>query len=543
MQILKTDGDSGVGLLCTGRQCAVARRLPVALVCWMTSWLLGAALSSKALPEETESVPPGVQELQKAVIRAIERAEPSVVAVARVYVPPARVLGRPLDGFGGLVRSQDLNSPDFVPNEFGSGVALKAPDGNGELLILTNYHVVVHRGRGVSAGRADRILVRWSGSPYVTAKIVAADRRSDLAVLRPELSQAGTAAGRLKPAVLGDASALKKGQFVIVLGNPYALARDGSPSASWGLISNIRRFPAPTRSQSFPYAPFRDTFERLGLILQIDVRLPLGTSGGALLNLKGELIGLTTSLAALEGYDKTSGYAIPLTPSVRRIIESLMRGQEPEYGFLGIEPGDGRIDARIAAADPAFASTGILAVRVVRVLPNSPAARAGLATGDLILTVNGRPVHGKYDLMREVGLLEPNSIARLRVWRRLQQTLLTLPVKLGKWPLYDDRDVIVTQPRYALWRGLRVDYPTARRRFLLGPDTRYPDAVVVTRVEKTSPAERAGLHEGDFITHVDDVPVRTPRDFYDVVTRVMGPARLRLWPNREVTLTENDHEN
>ncbi|HID21560.1 MAG TPA: PDZ domain-containing protein, partial [Planctomycetaceae bacterium] len=332
-------------------------------------------------------------------------------------------------------------------------------------------------------------------------------------------------------------------QFVIALGNPYALARDGSPSACWGIISNIARFPAPARSESFPYVPYRDTLKRLGLILELDLRLPIGTSGGALLNLKGEWIGLTTSLAPLEGYEKTTGYAIPLTPSVWRIVESLMRGEEPEYGFLGIEPGDGRIDAAVATADPAFAATGSLAVRVVRVLPNSPAERAGLGAGDLILAVNGRPVHGKYDLMREVGLLEPNAIARLRVWRRWPQALLTLPVKLGKWPLYDDRDVIVTRHRYALWRGLRVDYPTARRRFLLGPDARYPDAVVVTGVAHASPAARAGVHEGDFITHVQDVPVRTPRDFYDVAARVIGPARLRLWPNRKVTLTESDNEN
>jgi len=324
---------------------------------------------SERTAEEAPAEPAWVS-LQRAVERAIERAEPSVVAVARVRRQAARALGAPLDSFWPAFQPPlDVNGPDFVPNEFGSGVVLRSDSDPPELLVLTNYHVVV-ASSPPGPGVEDHILVRWSRSPYVSAEIVAADRRSDLAVLRPKLKQASTAAARLKPATLADASQLRKGQFVVVLGNPYMIARDGSPSASLGIISNFSRFPAAPREDTFPYAPYRDTLAHLGLLLHVDTRLEVGTSGGALVNLKGELIGLTTSLAALEGYEKSAGFAIPLTPQVQRVIRSLMHGLEPEYGFLGIEPTDAQLD-QLAAQAVANLNLGPLAVRVGRVLTQS----------------------------------------------------------------------------------------------------------------------------------------------------------------------------
>ena len=125
--------------------------------------------------------------------------------------------------------------------------------------------------------------------------------------------------------------------MVLSLGNPYAIARDGSASVSWGMIGNISRRPAPVRQRDLG-PPEAKTIHQYGTLLQVDTRMELGTSGGALVDLRGKLVGITTSLAALEGYEKSVGFAIPIDSFSRRVIETLCRGYEVEYGFLGLTP-------------------------------------------------------------------------------------------------------------------------------------------------------------------------------------------------------------
>ena len=98
----------------------------------------------------------------------------------------------------------------------------------------------------------------------------------------------------------------------------------------------------------------------------------------------------------------------------------------------------------------------------------------------MIVAVNKRPIFGKLDLLREVGLLGPGGIAALTVWREADRRELTLHAELGKWPLSDENNLIATQPRFPEWRGLRVDYPTARAKYMNWPEQRYPSAVVIT---------------------------------------------------------------
>src|SRR5207253_7102267 len=134
----------------------------------------------------------------------------------------------------------------------------------------------------------------WIGRKPYRATVKAADPWFDLALLKVE------GAG-LKPISFGDGHSVKKGAFVIALGNPYAIARDGKPSASWGIISNLQRQAPPPRTATRA-SDGRETLHHYGTLIQTDARLELGTSGGALVNLKGEMIGLTTSLAALSGH-------------------------------------------------------------------------------------------------------------------------------------------------------------------------------------------------------------------------------------------------
>ncbi len=461
------------------------------------------------------------------LVKVIAAAEPSVVALGVLKRGAAGALR--VDGFGLEVvpRATDEFGPDFIPNEFGSGVIITAGNGNeanAERLVLTMFHLV--KGSPV-VGRdapADRLLrVRLPGRQICDAKIVAADPRSDLAVLRLEL--AGTKLNRedLKPFKLNEPTPPRKGQFVISLGNPYAIARDGSASASWGMISNISRFPAQVENDKPDSGPVRrdTTIHHLGTLLHVDTRLNLGGSGGALLNLKGDLIGLTTSLAALEGYEKSVGYAIPIDANMKRVIESLAKGLEVEYGFLGLQPDDCLL-APLRHLPPRITQPS--AARVLLVFADSPAGLAGVRRDDVILAVNRKPIFGKLDLLREVGLLGPAATAELTVWREADRRELTLHAELGKWPLSDEETLVVTQQRYPEWRGLRVDYPTARAKFMNWPEQRYPSAVVVTSVAPQSSAANVELQEGDFITQIDSQPVRTPEEFHAVVSKLDKPV-------------------
>ncbi len=505
-----------------------------ALIVLIASW--GAIGQAQPPAADSAAVLASVEDQ---LVKVIGTAESSVVALGILKRDASAVR---VDGFGLEIqpRPTDELSPEFFPSEFGSGVLITAgnsPEPSAERLVLTAYHLV--RG-GPIVGKdppADRTLrVRLPGRQICDAKILAADPRSDLAVLRLDLTGTKLTREDLKPFKLNEPVSPRKGQFVISLGNPYAIARDGSASASWGIISNISRFPAPANTDKTDLSPTRrDTsVHHLGTLLHIDTRLNLGGSGGALLNLRGELIGLTTSLAAIEGYEKSVGYAIPLDANMRRVIESLSRGLEVEYGFLGLQPDDffltqlRNLPSRVKQAS---------AARVMMSFTDSPASVAGVRRDDIILAVNRRPIFGKFDLLREIGLLGPGVFAELTIWREADRREFTLHAELGKWPLSDEEKLIATEHRHPEWRGLRVDYPTARYKYMNWPEQRYPSAVVVTSVAPQSSAANVELQEGDFITHVEQHPVHTPDEFHAVIRKLDKPNILvRTFDGRRLTL-------
>lgn len=473
-----------------------------------------------------------VAAIEDAFVNAIASAEKSVVSVARDRVQVERAIVHN-DAFG-RVRQRDLKpgieDPNYVPNEFGAGIVI---DPNG--LILTSYHLV--RGgpiEGRPDTRGDQILyVRLPDRRGFEARIFAADPRSDLAVLK--IPAAG-----LQPIRLGDASRSRKGQFVIALGNPYAIARDGSASASWGIIGNLyRQSPADTDTSDFEPKQSETTLQQLGVLIQVDTRLELGTSGGALLNLRGELIGVTTSLAAIAGYEKSAGFALPIDEATRRIIETLRQGKEVEYGFLGVElPQADVLAAEVAGELGPFAGRfGQLgAARIQTVFDNLPAKRFGLRGGDLVLRVGDRPIHGKADLRREIGLAAPGSKVSIKVWRAAERRDIDLVVEVGKWPVTDEEAIIASRPLRDPWRGLMYDYPTARSRFFKQINSRDPNnrgrhaGVMVVDVAADSAAAAADLHVEDLVTRVNGKAVLSPREFADAVQNETGPVTLEVLP-------------
>jgi serine protease Do len=440
--------------------------------------------------------------LENSLVSAVAGSEKSVVAIARVSkdLPDETLdLEFRLDPFGRRLIPRNVplpTDPDFIPNEYATGVVV-----GGEGLVLTTYHVL--------APQSDYYVTSANRRVY-EATVKAADPRSDLAILAIK-------AHDLVPVRLGDGASLRKGQIVLALGNPHAIARDGQPSAAMGIVANLARKTPPESSASIASA--KTTLHDYGTLIQVDAALGPGASGGALVDLSGNLVGLLTSLPAAPGYDRAYGYAIPVDATFRRIVDTLKQGREVEYGFLGIQPANLTRDEVLA---------GLRGARIDRVTPGpgSPAVAAGLKAGDIITYVGAIPILDADQFILEVGRVPVDTVTQitiLRAGRRRQ-----FDVRLGKYPVAG-RKIVTNRPE--AWRGLQVDYPTV----ILEPPYRrasdpvyFEDAVLVTEVQEDSPAWQAGLRPGMSITQVAGRRVRTPNEFRTTVAGRPGPVAVHL---------------
>jgi S1-C subfamily serine protease len=481
-------------------------------------------LSARSWGEEPSRLPDAVA-LEQAMEEAIARAEPSIACIivshSEKYAklsqgPDVNIPGK-LNGYNppptndrfnwqdpaqrgdDEIRQLNLSDPQLVPESFGSGVVID-PSG----LILTHYHVVRD---------ATKLFVRLPSGKGSYADIHAADWRSDLAVLK--LLDPPT---DLKAIRKGDGGKVRKGQFVLSLANPFAAGfRDGSPSASWGILSNIRRRPPGPAVEEERIK----TLSHYGILLQLDARLNLGCSGGALIDLQGELIGLTTAQAAIVGGETPGGFAVPLDASMWRIVEKLRRGEEIEYGFLGVS-----FDPPSADANH---SDGVL---INYVLPNSPAANAEkpLRPQDRIIAINGIRVRDTEDLFLVVGTQLAGSEVSVQFVRALEEAPQTTTVTLAKLRV-PGKSIVSSRPEAPA--GLRVDWASVQER-QLGFDNRIPDGVVIREVVPGSPADRAKLRLEKLITRVNDRWVKTPAEFYDAMKKSLAATgSVTVWINSE----------
>ncbi|MHB0955243.1 MAG: trypsin-like peptidase domain-containing protein [Pirellulaceae bacterium] len=497
------------------------------LIGWAAACLLAAFL---LVPRSGRGQEPSAVDaaaaLQEVLVSAIERAGKSVVAIARVRkeergARSADDMRNPLQfeaspfGF-----SPDANptSPDFVPNEFASGVVL---DREGH--ILTNYHVLGNPEQNDYFVWAQRRPFQVA-SVEVPQEVKAGDPWTDLAVLKISASD-------LEPMPLGDASKLRKGMLVIALGNPYGIARDGEVSASWGIVSNLRRATAPNPQNSALGAE-RSRLDQYGTLIQTDARLDLGTSGGALVNLQGEMIGLTTSLAATVGYEQAGGFAIPVDEAFHKAVETLRQGRLPAFGFLGVQPD------HLPLADR---QAGRFGARVLRVIPGTPAAKAGLQPDDVITHVNHERVFDKNSLFRELSQLPADETVNVTFERRemprQQPKTLTATAVLSKKYVASSQ-VPYAQVQDPPWRGMLVEYPSALPPQLSTQGLQAVDpegCVAIAQVERDSPAWEAGLRRGEYISHVGTQRVSTPREFYAAVAQQPGKVRLQITAGRRET--------
>ncbi len=354
-----------------------------------------------------------------------------------------------------------FNLPDIpVEREFraaGSGVIVDAVKG----YVLTNYHVVKN---------ADKVIVALKDGRKFKARILGTDPDTDIAVLQIPAKQ-------LTALPLGNSDELKVGDFVVAVGNPFGLGQ----TVTSGIISALGR-------SGLGIEGYED-------FIQTDASINPGNSGGALVNLKGELIGINTAIVAPSGGNVGIGFAIPINMA-RAVMEQIIKRGKVERGFLGVSIQNMAPD--VAKAMGIHASRGAI---VARVEPGSPADRAGLRAGDIIVSLNHKPVKNAADLRNRVGLTPPGSKVTLDIIR--DGSRLTLSATLG------------SRAKAAIKAG-EIDPRLAGAVFVAVrrglPLFRSIEGVGVQSVQQGSPAWRAGLRKGDIITMVNRKRVRTPQE-------------------------------
>ncbi len=482
-----------------------------------TGWVAVVCLlvGPPALDAQPIAPPPAVEAMQQALVDVIAAREKSVVAIGMFRTNQDPFGDNPFGGPLGRDRGQ-TPSLDAIPDAYATGVLV---DDQG--LILTCWHTLKDK------HKQTRQYVRLAGEPvWWQVRLRAADPFSDLAVLEIVDAKQVTSQVKLQPMPLGDAGSLRKGQLVITLGNPYAIARDGEASAGWGIVANLRRQAAPQEGQQLPHQR-RPGLHHLGTLIQTDAKLNLGTSGGALLNLEGKMVGLTTSLAALEGYEKAAGYAIAVDDTFRRALKLLKEGREVEYGFLGVRLRDLTHQERAA---------GWYGIRIEGVIDGGPAS-GRLRPGDIVTHVQGQPILGVSPMMREISRHAPATQLRLTVARPTPERLVPNFASVQLTKKHITAEKVVTIPRPA-WRGIRIDYSTASD-LLLGAG-RIDPGVRIEEVAPHSAGATAQLKVGQRITHVGDVAVNTPAEFWASVGPRQGAVPLRVEPGSlQVSVTAN----
>jgi serine protease Do len=486
----------------------------------LTAVLLTTILPLVGLAQQqrtaTADSPNAVAQLEKTLVDLIARAEPSIVAIGRTPLKQSAAADRPSGDVFSEFRESSAGAT--APLTVGAGVLID-PTG----LVLTHY-LAVHEG--------DQHTVTTIVRTTYRATIRAADPRSGLAILAIDpkaspLKRAGASAKTITPdsfptIKLGDADSVHKGQFVVAIGNPYAIQTDGQPTSSWGIITNLaRKAPSGTNLNDAPgpAGDYRTTIHHLGTLIQTDAKLGFSAAGGALLNLRGELIGLTTTAATIAGQEQPAGYAIPINATTRRIIDTLKQGREVEYGMLGV--GFGQL-----ALEPANNNGSQL--KIVQVFAGGPAARAGLGLGDVVTHVAGEPVADVDSVQLAVGKLPPSTKTKIDYVRGGQPA--TTSVTLAKLGVAGKK---ITPVRPDPWRGIRVDFATALEATELTQAASNgamdpQGCVLVTEVQEKSDAWNAGVREGMFISYVGGKRVTTPAEFQAAAKTVGDKFDIRL---------------
>ena len=368
--------------------------------------------------------------------------------------------------------NQDENGSKGKKREYeqkglGSGVIVKRTGDT--VYVLTNNHV---------AGKATQISVKLNDGQEFEGKLVGGDERQDIALVSFEAKKDSN----IVVATLGDSDKVQTGDICLAMGAPLGY----SQSVTQGIVSAIGRSGAGIGNMND--------------FIQTDAAINQGNSGGALVNIYGEVIGINTWIASQSGGSQGLGFALPIN-SLKRAIDDFINKGKITYGWLGVSLVEITPEYKEALGvkdrDGAFAS---------QVFIDSPAYKGGMQAGDFVIELNGKKVKSQYEFVREVGYLPANETATFKVIRGGKE--VTVSVKI------EERTKEVSTDNNKLWPGFIASPLTDKAREELKIEDKKVKGVLVSNVLEKSPAAALRLQSGDVITAVNDKKVTDVSEFY-----------------------------
>ena len=397
------------------------------------------------------------------------------------------------------ISTTQINKREDTPNSFGQNDRFGAPSpreqfkqrslGSGFIiesdgLILTNFHVV---------DNAEKITVRLLDGRELTGRVVGTDQKTDIALVK-------ISARDLPVAPLGDSDRLEVGEWVMAIGNPFGLDN----TVTSGIVSAKDR-----QIGAGPYDHF----------IQTDASINPGNSGGPLVNLQGEVVGIDTAIFSQSGGNIGIGFAIPIN-LVKDLLPQLKSGGKITRGWLGVS---------IQGITPDLAaSLGLDQVKgalVSSVVHNSPADRAGIRAGDVIVGYEGKAINNANDLPTLVAGTPVGKTVSLQVFRGKKET----PVAVAIEKMKEEEVIASTTEKTDL--GLTVEQITPAIADDLGLEQTH--GVVVTAVAPDGPGDEAGFQPGDIVREINRQPVRNLSDYRKIMASAAHGKSILFLVQRE----------
>ena len=427
---------------------------------------------------------------EQAFVDVAKRVTPAVVNISTTRVVRRGREERPFfnDPYFRQFFGDSFSAPQ-VPREqkvqsLGSGVIV---DPNG--YIITNNHVVDH---------AEEVRVLLGDKREFKGKVIGTDPKTDLAVVKID-------AKNLPTVPWADSAQLQVGEYVLAVGNPFGL----NQTVTMGIVSAVGR-------ANVGIADYED-------FIQTDAAINPGNSGGALVNTRGELIGINTAIFSQSGGYMGIGFAVP-SEMAKPVMESLIKTGKVVRGWLGVSIQE--MTPKLAEQFGLKESKGVL---VSDVLPKSPAEQAGIKRGDILLEIDGKPIEGAAQLRNIV--TEAPVGKTLRIKRFSDGKESEVAVTIGEQPKEIARRGETEKAPPTALSGMQVQNLTPEIAAALGLP-KDEQGVVIDRVEPGSLADEAGLQRGDVIVEINRQPIKDANDYNRAVSGLKRDEAALLLVNR-----------